>query len=77
MTASLTTAPAQGFTANLWDAASPIFAAILEHPFLRGLTDGSLPEEKFQFYVQQDSLYHALKSMAPRWDSREGTNQWC
>lgn len=56
-TASHSTAPAAGFTAELWSAAAPIFAAILDHPFLRGLTDGSLPEERFRFYVKQDALY--------------------
>jgi thiaminase/transcriptional activator TenA len=45
------------FTTELWASASPIFEAILEHPFLRGVTDGSLPEERFRFYVKQDSLY--------------------
>ena len=57
MTAPAPTAPSQTFTANLWTTAEPIFDAILAHPFLRGITDGSLPEEKFRFYVQQDSLY--------------------
>lgn len=44
-------------TPQLWASASPIFAKILAHPFLAGLTDGSLPEETFRFYVKQDSLY--------------------
>jgi len=57
MTASPPSAPARTFTADLWAAAEPIFDAILAHPFLRGLTDGTLPEESFQFYVKQDSLY--------------------
>jgi len=57
MTAPLTTAPAATFTTELWTAAEPIFDAILAHPFLRGLTDGSLPEETFRFYVKQDALY--------------------
>src|SRR4051812_210704 len=56
-TSPLATAPAQTFTAGLWAAAEPIFEAILAHPFLRGLTDGSLPEERFRFYVKQDALY--------------------
>lgn len=57
MTAPLPTAPKQTFTAGLWDSAATIFDAILAHPFLRGLTDGSLPEESFRFYVKQDALY--------------------
>jgi thiaminase/transcriptional activator TenA len=34
-----------------------IYGAILVHPFVRGLTDGSLPRESFRFYVIQDALY--------------------
>src|SRR5712692_4494506 len=45
------------FTAELWKSIEPIYAAILRHPFLRGLTDGSLPRENFQFYAIQDALY--------------------
>ena len=44
-------------TAGLWRAIEPIYAAILAHPFLRGLTDGSLPQEAFRFYAVQDALY--------------------
>jgi thiaminase/transcriptional activator TenA len=35
----------------------PIYAAILRHPFIAGLTDGSLPRERFEFYAVQDALY--------------------
>src|SRR5205085_5483864 len=45
------------FTTELWAAIEPIFDAILRHPFVRGLTDGSLPRESFQFYAVQDALY--------------------
>jgi thiaminase (transcriptional activator TenA) len=45
------------FTSELWNAVSPIYAAILRHPFLTGLTDGSLSREAFRFYAVQDSLY--------------------
>ena len=44
-------------TGALWRAIEPIYAAILAHPFLRGLTDGSLPGETFRFYAVQDALY--------------------
>jgi thiaminase (transcriptional activator TenA) len=47
----------RGFTAELWRSITPVYAAILEHPFLRGLTDGSLPEDRFRHYVLQDALY--------------------
>ena len=45
------------FTAELWHSIEPIYSAILVHPFLRGLTDGSLPRESFRFYAVQDALY--------------------
>jgi thiaminase/transcriptional activator TenA len=45
------------FTAGLWQSIAPIYAAILRHPFVAGLTDGSLPRESFQFYAVQDALY--------------------
>jgi thiaminase/transcriptional activator TenA len=45
------------FTDELWRSIEPIYAAILRHPFLRGLTDGSLPRESFKFYAIQDALY--------------------
>ena len=45
------------FTSELWNAVSPIYAAILRHPFLTGLTDGSLAREAFRFYAVQDALY--------------------
>ncbi|CAB4899342.1 unannotated protein [freshwater metagenome] len=50
------------FTAALWAAAAPVQGRILEHPFLAGLTDGSLPEDVFRTYVVQDS--HYLKGFA-------------
>ena len=46
-----------GFTTELWTAIRPIYAEILRHPFIAGLTDGSLPRESFQFYAVQDALY--------------------
>jgi len=45
------------FTGDLWKSIEPIYAAILRHPFLAGLTDGSLPMESFRFYAVQDALY--------------------
>jgi thiaminase/transcriptional activator TenA len=53
---------AGSFTAGLWEAAAPIQARILEHPFLAGLTDGTLPPDVFRTYVVQDS--HYLKGFA-------------
>ena len=45
------------FTDELWQSIAPIYAAILRHPFVRGLTDGSLAREAFQSYVIQDAHY--------------------
>ncbi|MER5638483.1 thiaminase II [Kitasatospora sp. NPDC002227] len=44
-------------TDQLWAAAEPVYAEILAHPFLTGLTDGSLPREAFRHFVVQDSHY--------------------
>lgn len=61
------------FTQQLWEAARPVYEAILQHPFVKGLADAELPRDRFQFYVVQDSLYlrefarclAALASRAP------------
>ncbi|MDW8465500.1 MAG: thiaminase II [Chloroherpetonaceae bacterium] len=45
------------FTAELWNTIDHIYASILAHPFNRELASGTLPEEKFQFYIKQDALY--------------------
>jgi len=45
------------FTAELWRAIETTFGAILCHPFVTGLTDGTLPRESFRFYAIQDALY--------------------
>jgi thiaminase (transcriptional activator TenA) len=45
------------FSARLWDSIGDIYRAILAHPFITGLADGTLPAEAFAFYVVQDALY--------------------
>lgn len=40
-----------------WKTIEPIYESILKMPFIEELTNGSLPKEKFQFYMTQDSLY--------------------
>ena len=45
------------FTDELWAGITGTYDAILAHPFLAGLTDGSLPAEAFAFYVIQDAVY--------------------
>ncbi len=44
-------------TERLYEAARPIWDAQLEHPFVRGLGDGSLAEERFRRWVLQDYRY--------------------
>ncbi|HEX2089179.1 MAG TPA: thiaminase II [Actinomycetota bacterium] len=44
-------------TQRLWESIARTYAAILEHPFITGLTTGDLPREAFEFYVVQDALY--------------------
>jgi thiaminase/transcriptional activator TenA len=50
------------FTDELHAAAKPIWDAQLEHPFVRGIGDGSLEEERFKNWVLQD--YRYLKEFA-------------
>lgn len=45
------------FSGHLWSRIEGIYGQILEHPFLRGLTDGSLDREAFRYYVVQDAHY--------------------
>src|SRR5215469_6188105 len=59
------------FSAELWQGVSGVYDAILAHPFLTGLTDGSLPHDAFAFYVVQDAIYlrayaRALAAVASR-----------
>ena len=45
------------FRARLWTVMQGAFAQILAHPFVTGLTDGTLPREAFAYYVIQDAHY--------------------
>ncbi|GLP75275.1 aminopyrimidine aminohydrolase [Mycobacterium antarcticum] len=42
---------------RLWNDIEPTFAAILAHPFVTGLTDGTLDADAFAHYVAQDVHY--------------------
>jgi len=69
------------FTTELWDSVGDIYAAILEHPFITGLTDGTLPAESFAFYVVQDALYlrdyaRALATVGSRAPSAAATRMF-
>lgn len=47
---------------RLYRAALPVWRAQLDHPFVAGLADGTLPPERFARWVRQDYLY--LKEFA-------------
>jgi thiaminase/transcriptional activator TenA len=69
------------FSAELWRSTADIYTAILAHPFVSGLTDGSLPQEAFTFYVVQDALYlkwyaRALAAVASRAPDTAGTEMF-
>jgi thiaminase/transcriptional activator TenA len=71
-------APASGrsadsWSARLWSAIAGPYTAVLEHPFLAGLADGSLPAAAFAGYLAQDAHYlrdyaRALALLAARAD---------
>ena len=44
-------------TCRLLESAQALWEAYPEHPFVRGIADGSLDVEKFRFYMIQDYLY--------------------
>ena len=61
-----------------WQTIRPIYNRIIEMPFITELMDGSLPLEKFQFYMSQDSAYlenfgRALALIAARASDTENT----
>ncbi len=45
------------FSEELREAAAEIWEAQHEHPFVRGIGDGTLDPERFRFYVRQDYLF--------------------
>ena len=45
------------WTDKAWETISPIYQNIIEMPFIKELQNGTLPLEKFQFYMGQDSFY--------------------
>ncbi len=49
--------PPPPFSAELWRHGAATYAEILRHPFLTGLTDGSLDRTAFRYFVIQDSHY--------------------
>jgi len=46
-----------GFSQELFTRIESIYHHILRHPFVAGLTDGTLDADAFRFYAIQDALY--------------------
>lgn len=42
---------------RVWERVRPILVEIMELPFLTELANGTLPDEKFRFYISQDNKY--------------------
>jgi thiaminase/transcriptional activator TenA len=49
--------PYSTFSAELRDAADDLWQAQFEHPFVRGIADGTLDADRFRFFIRQDYLY--------------------
>jgi thiaminase/transcriptional activator TenA len=45
------------FSARLRQLADPVWQAQHEHPFVRGIGDGSLPLDQFEYWIRQDYLF--------------------
>jgi thiaminase/transcriptional activator TenA len=45
------------FSQQLWHEIEPIYDAVLEHPFLVGIRDGTLTRDRFRYFVLQDAVY--------------------
>ena len=70
------------FSAELWDAgAAKVYAEIVRHPFITGLTDGNLDRSAFKYFVVQDSHYlraysRALNLVAARATDEDAVNMF-
>ena len=51
--------PEDLWSSQAWQEAEPVYKAILNHPYLKSLADGSLPKEKFIYYTEQNAVYLA------------------
>ncbi|MGD1908883.1 MAG: TenA family protein [Leptolyngbyaceae cyanobacterium] len=65
-----------GLSQQLWQANLDLAIASLQHPFVQGIYDGTLPKQKFVYYVGQDAFfleafaraYSIAAAKAPDWD---------
>lgn len=46
-----------GFYGEMRRKSDPVWKSILDHPFVRGIGDGTLPRDRFEFYLKQDYVY--------------------
>jgi len=46
-----------GWTGQLWAGIEPVYDAILDHPFIKGLTSGELSVDCFVQFISQDTHY--------------------
>jgi thiaminase/transcriptional activator TenA len=51
------TSTPSGLAARLWADNADLAAACLAHPFVTGISDGTLPREQFAGYVAQDAFF--------------------
>lgn len=64
---------------ELWQAEQELAIASLNHPFVQGIGDGTLPKSKFAYYVGQDAFfleafaraYSLAAAKAPDWKGFE------
>lgn len=47
----------EGFHQRLLDSAQEIWQAILNHPFLKMTANGTIPDETFKIWIQQDYIF--------------------
>src|SRR5690625_4992911 len=45
------------FTDRLFNTVEPVWNSYLEHPFVKGIGEGTLDKEKFIHYMKQDYVY--------------------
>ena len=63
----------------LWQACETTAIACLQHPFVRGIATGTLPSDRFAYYVGQDAFfleafaraYSIAAAKAPDWEGFE------
>ncbi len=46
-----------GYARELQERYAPVLARARVHPFVRGIGDGTLPIERFRFYIEQDYVF--------------------